>query len=1387
MNAIWRQKYRIITATTSLLLVIVLLVSVLIINLSGTLAADVPTATKSAQVNNGAIANGTSANPVPVNLGDEIKYTIKVNMPATVTPTPRYDVLFVLDWSASMNSGYDAGQMGTTTSNDDWSARLRARSTIRTLSQQIFAAYPDSRIALMGLNSNDRNTGDVRNTYIQVDTDFVGSSQYASVIQNAFQEQPYLRFDDGPVFLRAAIDKLRGNAATYGGAASPYGGNAAPSMTVNARTNMDRIPVIVFISDFQFGMGDFGTPSRGGNWSDFDTQVSNFKSYYSNGILLAARADTNESLITYGSYFGTSAHDVKMNNSFITMGGTQNGQNRWGWVKFGKNQTQAYQDSLLFDLIQNKAPAPSTATTVTDLLPAGLEYVSSSPDGTKTTVGGRDKVVWDLSSLPTGNTTVTVTARVKEYGTYANTADVAITGYNSIATNPTYHKATAPPVIPPSAVKTAKVLPNGSTASGTAQSPVAIQMGEQVEYTITVSNPNGAASGSVTDLLPAGLEYISSSPAGVKTTENGRDKIVWGLSSIPTGNTVLKVTAKVTGYGTYINTADIAIDGYSTVTTNATYHRATAPSVTPPSAVKTAKVLPNGSTASGTSASPVTVQLGEQVEYTITVSNPNGAASGSVTDLLPAGLEYVSSSPAGTKTTVGGRDQIAWNLSNIPTGDTTVTVIAKVVGYGTYTNTADIAIDGYSTVTTNPTYHKATEPPAASPAAVKSAKVLPNGSTASGTAESPVAVQVGDQIEYTVTVNNPGAATNGLIIDQLPAGLKVVSTTPSVTPTNADGRDQVVWLAASLPTGSTTFKITAEVMEHGTFENVAYVMISTNDTIITNSTYHRATDVPAVPPSAVKSAEVLPNGSTASGTLGSPVAVQLGDEIAYTITVNNPNGTANGSVTDLLPAGLEYVGSSPAGTKTTVGGRDQLAWNLSSIPTGDTTVTVITKVVGYGTYVNTADIAITGFDSVTTNPTYHRAEAPATPPSAIKSAQVLPDGSTASGTPGSPIAVQFGDEIMYTITVSNPNGTASGSVTDLLPEGLEYVSSSPAGTKTTVSGRDQVVWSLSSIPTGDTVLTVTVKAVGYGTYANTADVVIDGYSPVTTNSTYHKAEDTTGSSLTVVKTAKVLPGGSTASGTAVNPVAVQIGDQIEYTITVNNPNGETMGFIFDYLPAGLEYVSSSPAATSKTVMASGETQVSWFYNSLPSGSTVVKVTAMVMENGTFENIGSFHYIIGGNSVDSNPTYHRATDAPATIYRLHIRQIVLERQNSTVELPRTGYMRLSNNNIISGITTAAGVHGVGTTTFTEYIVVPSPSDPVITVTDILPQYYEYAGYIATLDNAGHDPGARQTGDVALDYGAETEYWVTVYIRPRATVPGSYTWSFWINFFGRIFDR
>ena len=314
---------------------------------------------KTARVNGGDEKTGSAADPIIVHKGDNIEYILSLTAPVPSEIPVRYDVVFVLDWSNSMNQSYDL----IPGSN----ARIMAKDTILAISEYIFTEYPDSRISVMGLNAYENNTMDMDKLYLEVDTPFVGKDEYISIIQNAYPSYPgYMTKyaeDTNMLFLRAAVDKLAGNETTYGG--FKFGSTNVPLRTVNIRSenDMQRIPLIIQISDFQ--MTSYDT-TKDQNWALMNQEITRLRTLLPEAVFLAVRTDH------YANDNYNKAIDDYYMNKFILIGGTRNGSanTKWGWIKFTGTQTM---DADLEGLLQTKAPPKArTDAIITDTLPAGI-------------------------------------------------------------------------------------------------------------------------------------------------------------------------------------------------------------------------------------------------------------------------------------------------------------------------------------------------------------------------------------------------------------------------------------------------------------------------------------------------------------------------------------------------------------------------------------------------------------------------------------------------------------------------------------------------------------------------------------------------------------------------------------------------------------------------------------------------------------------------------------------------------------------------------------------------------------------------------------------------------------------------------------------------------
>ena len=327
-------------------------------------------------------------------------------------------------------------------------------------------------------------------------------------------------------------------------------------------------------------------------------------------------------------------------------------------------------------------------------------------------------------------------------------------------------------------------------------SPSTVAAGQPVTFTVTVSNPLASAItvSSITDTLPAGFTYQGTFGAGTigapttSPTIGAGGAVTWtfGPATIPASSsrTLIFTANASTVAGTYSNSVSAATS-YGTLTAGGTQIGVGSPALT-----------------LSKSASLSTAAPGDPVTYTITYSNdsPVNVTNAVITDVLPAGLDYVSASNGGSY--AAGTRTITWNVGNISsgTGPFTVTVAATISNpylSGAaipLVNTADISSTEASTSSASSSVYVS--------APLGQLRVQNQGNVSQ--------LSPGGNVIYTLSYGNIGdAAANGVTLtDVIPTGWSFVSATGGGT--NASGT--VTWNLGSLAvsaTGSVTLTLQA--------------------------------------------------------------------------------------------------------------------------------------------------------------------------------------------------------------------------------------------------------------------------------------------------------------------------------------------------------------------------------------------------------------------------------------------------------------------------------------------------------------------------------------------------------------------------------------------------
>src|SRR5581483_5924902 len=376
---------------------------------------------------------------------------------------------------------------------------------------------------------------------------------------------------------------------------------------------------------------------------------------------------------------------------------------------------------------------------VTDLLPAGLTFVSATPSqGSYSSTTGR----WAVGTVAVGAApTLTLHAKVASPDAQTNTAAVTgadqfdpSTGNNSASVTETPQQA--------------------DLALAKAVSDPTPNVGETVTFTVTLTNhgPDAATDVAVKDLLPAGLTFVAATPGqGTYDPASG----VWAIGTVaPGGLLTLTLQARVVSAAARTNTA--AVSAADQFDPNPGNNQASATETPQQADLALAKTVddprPN---------------VGDTITYTVTLTNtgPDAASGVAVSDRLPAGLTFVSATPSqGSYDAATG----AWAVGGLGNGLTATLLLSALVrSPAAQTNTATVsAADQFDPNTANNTAGVTETPQRADLALAKSVDhAKPN---------------VGDTVTFTLTLTDqgPDPATGVVVADPLPPGLSFVAAAP---------------------------------------------------------------------------------------------------------------------------------------------------------------------------------------------------------------------------------------------------------------------------------------------------------------------------------------------------------------------------------------------------------------------------------------------------------------------------------------------------------------------------------------------------------------------------------------------------------------------------------
>ena len=759
-------------------------------------------------------------------------------------------------------------------------------------------------------------------------------------------------------------------------------------------------------------------------------------------------------------------------------------------------------DNVIFTIqVENKGPNDATGINLTDILPAGLTYVSDDSNGTYNPGSGN----WFVGSIANGSAKILNLVASVDSGTSGTTLTNTTTAAIGDQSDPNLVSddlSESITIKSESDIALTKIVDNATPNEG-----------DIITYTITVTNKSGATATNlvVTDALPSGLTYGIVTPSiGNWTAPN------WSVGTLAPGVTeTITIQALVTAGSQGLTLVNTISNTQDQIDTNVTLDDDTESISVTSSDLEVIKTASNQSP-----------KEGETIIYTISVENkgPSDATGVSLIDVLPAGVTYVGHfANAGTYNQGSG----LWTIGAISNGTTTILTINVTVDAGTthnqITNTTTGLVADQADPDTSNNIGEITITPGSEIDLSLAKKVLGNNITP----------KVGDIITYEIVIANagPNLATGIEVKDLLPSGLKFVRYTSSSTYDNITG----IWNVGSLVKDDTKILfIDAEVLATGDYNNCTEVIAA--DQVDSDSSPNNGIDTE----DDYACIEIIPeNQSDLSITklvVANNITPDVGDEISFEIRITN-NGPVNATgvqVTDLIPSGYTFISDIPA-----QGSYDPTTgiWMVGEITSGATEELILNvRVNSSGNYENCT--SITSLDQIDPDNTNDSACASTTPISIAD----LEINKRVDET--SPLA---GTNVIFTITLDNkgPSNGTGVAVTDVLPSGYDYVSSSTSiGTYNEFTG----VWNVGTIINGSTeTLTITAKVLSTGIWLNKVEVTsVNELDPDSTPNNGDPNEDDYGEAVTVPDIKVTMPETFTPNGDGMNELFVIPNLEVEY-------------------------------------------------------------------------------------------------------------------------------------------------------------------------------------------------------------------------------------------------
>ena len=428
----------------------------------------------------------------------------------------------------------------------------------------------------------------------------------------------------------------------------------------------------------------------------------------------------------------------------------------------------------------------------------------------------------------------------------------------------------------------------------------------EVVYTLTASNagPNDATGVTITDSLPAGLDFVDASPG----CDNNNGTVTCDLGTIASGGSTSVTIAALT-------TSTVA---GATVTNGATVS-ANEPDPNPGNnqATVSINVKPLVDLELTKVASNPSANAGGSVSYTLTLVNngPSPATGVTITDPLASALTFVSASASQGSCSASGQT-VTCQVGTLAVGGAAVVTI-----------TAHVAASAAGATVPNTATATANEPIARPQLASAQVSITPAAELRPVHADLAIVktvnhakARIGQALTYTITVTNHGPATSQkpTVTDAFSARVTVVSVHTS---SGSCKHDHTITckLASIASGGRVRIRVVAKPMSIGELRNTASVTSPTADPHPANNVAHVTTTVRP----GLARLSLIKTASRRTVTSGEP--------FSFTIIVRSlgPESALGVQVCDRLGYGMAFISVDHASFR-----HGSACWKIESLPKG---------------------------------------------------------------------------------------------------------------------------------------------------------------------------------------------------------------------------------------------------------------------------------------------------------------------------------------------------------------------------------------------------------------------------------------------------------------------